>query len=35
MSPSNRDAKKQAKARQRCRLKAQERLARDRRQCYA
>jgi hypothetical protein len=32
MSPSKRDAKKQAKPRQRRRLTAQERLARDRRQ---
>jgi hypothetical protein len=32
MSPSNRDAKKHAQARQRRYLKAQERLARDRRQ---
>jgi hypothetical protein len=32
MSPAKRDAKKQAKARQRRRLQAQERLARDRRQ---
>ena len=32
MSPSNRDAKKHAKARKRRYLKAQERLARDRRQ---
>ena len=32
MSPNTREAKKQAKARQRRRLKAQERLARDRRQ---
>src|ERR671933_1937181 len=32
MSPAKRDAKKQAKARRRCRLQAQERLARDRRQ---
>ena len=32
MSPRKRDAKKHAKARQRRRLKAQERLARDRRQ---
>jgi ABC-type nitrate/sulfonate/bicarbonate transport system substrate-binding protein len=32
MSPSTREAKKQAKARHRRHLKAQERLARDRRQ---
>src|SRR5436190_17289973 len=32
MSPHKRDTKKQAKTRQRRRLKAQERLARDRRQ---
>ena len=32
MSPTTRHIKKQAKARQRRRLKAQERLARDRRQ---
>ena len=32
MSPAKRDAKKQVKARQRRRLQAQERLARDRRQ---
>jgi hypothetical protein len=32
MSPATRDTNKQAKARQRRRLKAQERLARDRRQ---
>jgi hypothetical protein len=32
MSPRTRDAKQHAKARQRCRLKAQERLERDRRQ---
>jgi hypothetical protein len=35
MSHAKRHAKKHAKARQRRRLKAPERLARDRRQCYA